>query len=122
MNVNTIVTVVETDPKHRNYEVLQDNLGRLKTSQLEKGSAPNVVTLPMPKEIVFDGLALPASYANFLILNNAVLVPTFNDPSDRIALNILADCFPDRAVIGLSAIDLIWGFGTLHCLSQQLPK
>jgi agmatine deiminase len=122
VNVNTIVTVVETDPKHRNYAVLRDNLERLKTSQLENGSAPNVVTLPMPKEIVFDGLALPASYANFLILNNAVLVPTFNDPSDRIALNILADCFPDRAVTGLSAIDLIWGFGTLHCLSQQLPK
>jgi agmatine deiminase len=75
----------------------------------------------MPKELVFEELSLPASYANFLILNKCVLVPTFNDANDRVALNILSDCFPDREIIGISAIDLIWGFGTLHCLSQQIP-
>jgi agmatine deiminase len=75
----------------------------------------------MPNEILFEGVNLPASYANFLILNKCVLVPTFNDPNDRIALNTLSQCFPDREVIGISAIDLIWGFGTLHCLSQQIP-
>ena len=79
------------------------------------------MTLPMPRKILFDGLRLPASYANFLILNNCVLVPVFNDAQDRIALNTLASCFPGREIIGISAIDLIWGFGTLHCLSQQIP-
>jgi agmatine deiminase len=122
VTADTIVTVVESDPKHKNYEALQDNLKRLQNARLENGSAPKVLTLPMPKDIVFDGLTLPASYANFLILNNCVLVPTFNDASDRVALQTLENCFPDRTVIGLSAIDLIWGFGTLHCLSQQVPK
>ena len=117
----TIVTVVESDPKHKNFKALQDNLKRLQKATLENGKAPRIVTLPMPKDIVFEDLVLPASYANFLILNNCVLVPTFNDPADRIALNTLATCFPDREVIGISAIDLIWGFGTLHCLSQQIP-
>lgn len=117
----TIVTVVESDPEHKNYKALRDNLERLKKATLENGKSPKVITLPMPKDIVFDALVLPASYANFLILNHCVLVPTFNDPSDRIALNTLATCFPDREVIGISAIDLIWGFGTLHCLSQQIP-
>ena len=93
----------------------------LKAAKLEDGSPLRVVELPMPRPVVFDGLRIPASYANFLIINGCVLVPTFNDPADRHALNILADCFPDRAIIGISAIDLIWGFGTLHCLSQQIP-
>ncbi|MEQ8217854.1 MAG: agmatine deiminase family protein [Arenibacter sp.] len=117
----TIVTVVESDPKHKNYKALQDNLERLKKAKLEDGRSPKIMTLPMPKDILFEGLTLPASYANFLILNNCVLVPTFNDTADRIALNTLASCFPEREVIGISAIDLIWGFGTLHCLSQQIP-
>lgn len=121
VNADTIVTVVENDPKHRNYRALQDNLERLRHSKLENGQAPKIITLPMPGDIVFDGLTLPASYANFLILNKCVLVPTFNDAADRKALDILATCFPDRAIIGISAIDLIWGFGTLHCLSQQIP-
>jgi agmatine deiminase len=121
VNDHTIVTVVETDPKHKNYRALQDNLERLKSSTLENGLSPKVITLPMPKDIVFDGLTLPASYANFIILNHVVLVPTFNDAQDRVALSTLADCFPDRTIIGISAIDLIWGFGTLHCLSQQIP-
>jgi agmatine deiminase len=76
----------------------------------------------MPTPLLFDGIHIPASYANFLILNNCVLVPTFNDVHDREALNIISNCFPTREVIGISAIDLIWGFGTLHCLSQQIPE
>lgn len=117
----TIVTVVESDPMHKNYKALQDNLARLEKAKLEDGRSPKIITLPMPKDILFEGLTLPASYANFLILNKCVLVPTFNDAADRIALNTIASCFPDREVIGISAIDLIWGFGTLHCLSQQIP-
>ncbi|UQD56851.1 agmatine/peptidylarginine deiminase [Flavobacterium sp. K5-23] len=121
INEDTIVTIVETDPKDSNYAPLQDNLKRLQNAKLENGKSPIIVALPMPKRIDFEDLRLPASYANFLILNKCVLVPTFNDPNDRKALNILAECFPEREIIGISAIDLIWGFGTLHCLSQQIP-
>jgi agmatine deiminase len=121
VNENTIITVVENDKISPNYKALQDNLKRLKNAVLENGEVPNIVELPMPEQIDFDQLALPASYANFVILNNCILVPTFNDVNDRIALNIIQSCFPDRKVIGISAIDLIWGFGTLHCLSQQIP-
>ncbi|KFF17126.1 agmatine deiminase family protein [Flavobacterium hydatis] len=121
VNEDTIVTIVETDKNDSNYEPLQDNLRRLQNAKLENGKSPIVVALPMPKRIDFEDLRLPASYANFLILNNCVLVPTFNDSNDRIALNILSECFPDREVIGISCIDFIWGFGTLHCLSQQIP-
>jgi len=122
VNEDTIITIVESDPKDANYKPLQDNLERLQKAKLENGKSPKIVTLPMPKRLDFDGLRIPASYANFLILNNCVLVPTFNDANDRIALNTIADCFPDREIIGMSAIDLIWGFGTLHCLSQQIPE
>jgi agmatine deiminase len=122
VNEDTIVTIVESDPKDNNYKPLQDNLKRLQNAKLENGKSPKIIELPMPKRLEFDNLRLPASYANFLILNNCVLVPTFNDSNDRIALNILANCFPDREIIGISAIDLIWGFGTLHCLSQQIPE
>ena len=122
VNEDTIVTIVETNPEDKNYQALQDNLKRLQNAKLENGKSPVIVALPMPKKILFDGLQLPASYANFLILNNCVLVPTFNDSNDRIALNILSECFPDREVIGISATDFIWGFGTLHCLSQQIPQ
>lgn len=74
----------------------------------------------MPQKLIFENIRIPASYANFLIINGAVLVPTFNDANDRLALNTLANCFPDKEIIGIGAIDLIWGFGTLHCLSQQI--
>ncbi|GAA4304252.1 agmatine deiminase family protein [Aestuariibaculum suncheonense] len=122
VNANTIITVVEDNPEDANYKPLQDNLKRLQKSKLENGKTPNILTLPMPKRLDFDDIRLPASYANFLIINKAVLVPTFNDSKDRIALNIIADCFPDREIIGISATDFIWGFGTLHCLSQQIPE
>ena len=122
VNENTVVTIVESDTKDSNYKPLQDNLKRLQNAKLENGKSPKIIQLPMPKRINFDGVRLPASYANFLILNNCVLVPTFNDSNDRIALNTIADCFPEREIIGISSIDLIWGFGTLHCLSQQIPE
>ena len=122
VNADTIVTIVETDPTDKNYKPLQENLKRLQNAILENGKPPVIVVLPMPKSLVFDALRLPASYANFLILNNCVLVPTFNDSNDRKALNILSECFPDREIIGISATDFIWGFGTLHCLSQQIPE
>ena len=88
---------------------------------MEDGSRPEVVPLPMPAPLHFDGYRLPASYANFYISNAAVLVPTFNDPNDRIALGTLGELFKDRPVIGLHAVDLVLGFGTLHCLTQQQP-
>ncbi|MEL0456282.1 agmatine deiminase family protein [Flavobacteriaceae bacterium SZ-1-7] len=122
VNADTIITVIETNTKDPNYKPLQDNLKRLQNAVLENGKSPNIVTLPMPKPLWFDGITLPASYANFLILNKTVLVPTFNDANDRVALNTIADCFPDREIIGISAIDFIWGFGSLHCLSQQIPE
>ena len=122
VNEDTVVTVVESDPKDNNYNPLQENLKILQNAILENGLPPKIITLPMPKRLEFGGLRIPASYANFLILNNCVLVPTFNDANDRIALNIIADCFPKREIIAISAIDLIWGFGTLHCLSQQIPE
>lgn len=122
VDAETIVTVVEDNPKDPNYEPLQENLARLKSATLENGKSPKIVTLPMPAPLYFEGLRLPASYANFLILNNCVLVPTFNDAKDRMALDIVAQCFPNREIIGIAAVDLIWGFGTLHCLSQQIPE
>jgi agmatine deiminase len=88
---------------------------------LENGRAVEVIDLPMPAPLFFDGVRLPASYANFYIANAAVLVPTFNDAKDRTALGILAECFPDRPVVGIHAVDLVWGLGTLHCLTQQEP-
>ncbi|MFT5942273.1 agmatine deiminase family protein [Sediminicola arcticus] len=121
VNEDTVVTVVEDNTTDKNYAPLQENLKRLKQAVLENGQPLNIISLPMPKKIIFDGLQLPASYANFLILNTCVLVPTFNDVSDVTALQILKDCFPNREIIGISAIDFIWGFGTLHCLSQQIP-
>ncbi|SHG32404.1 agmatine deiminase [Flavobacterium segetis] len=122
VNEDTIVTIVETDKNDHNYQPLQDNLKRLQNAKLENGKSPIIVALPMPKRLDFEKLRLPASYANFLILNKSVLVPTFNDSNDRVALNILSECFPDREIIGISCTDFIWGFGTLHCLSQQIPE
>ncbi len=117
----TVVLVREDDPKDPNYAPLEENRERLQGARLEDGSRPEVVYLPMPGPVVFDGQRLPASYANFYIANAAVLVPTFDDPSDREALGILGDLFKDRPVVGIHARDLVWGLGTIHCLSQQEP-
>jgi agmatine deiminase len=121
-DAETIITVVEKDTKDVNFKPLQENFKRLQNAKLENGKSPKLIELPMPNPIYFDGLRLPASYANFLILNKCVLVPVFNDANDRQALDIIAGCFPDRTIIPISAIDFIWGFGTLHCLSQQVPE
>lgn len=116
-----IVTVVEHDKKDANYALLQDNLKRLKKARDAKGKAFTIIELPMPRPVMFEGERLPASYANFLICNDVVLVPIFNDVADRDALNILQACFPKRKVIGIYARDLVWGLGTIHCLTQQEP-
>ena len=121
VNPTTVVTVVEKNVKDPNHAPLKDNLKRLKKARDQRGKPLNVVELPMPRPLVFEGTRLPASYANFLICNNLVIVPTFNDPADRDALNILAECFPKHEIVGIHSVDLVWGFGTLHCMSQQEP-
>jgi len=118
----TIVLCREGDPKDPNHAPLEESRERLEGARLEDGSRPEVVFLPMPAPVVFDGKRLPASYANFYVANAAVLVPTFDDPNDRVALGTLAELFRDRPVIGIHALDLVWGLGTLHCLSQQEPR
>jgi len=117
----TIVLCRERDPQDANYAPLEENRERLRGLRLEDGGRPEVVDLPMPAPVVFDGRRLPASYANFYIANAAVLVPTFNDPADRVALGILAELIRDRPVVGIHAVELVWGLGTLHCLTQQQP-
>lgn len=118
----TVVTAVEDDPRDTNYQTLQDNLERLRDMTNLAGRKLEVVPLPMPGPVVFEEQRLPASYANFYIANDRVLVPTFNDANDRQALGILAELFPSRKVIGIHAVDLVWGLGTLHCLTQQQPQ
>jgi len=117
----TVVTVVEDDPQDENYAPLQKNLARLREMKIG-GCTIDIVRLPMPKKIVREGLRLPASYANFYIANTCVLVPTFADSADQVALSILRECFPSRRVIGIDCRELIWGLGTFHCLTQQQPS
>ena len=93
----------------------------LKAARTLEGKQFNLVELPMPRPVVFRGQRLPASYANFYIANGVVLVPTFHDKNDRVALNTLAEVFPEREVIGVHSVDLVWGLGTLHCMTQQQP-
>ncbi|MBZ5591886.1 MAG: agmatine deiminase family protein [Acidobacteriia bacterium] len=121
VNSKTVVLIDEDDPKDANYRPLKENWERIRDFRLEDGSKPEIVALPVPRPLFFDGYRLPASYANFYISNAAVIVPTFNDPYDRVALGILGELFKDRAVVGIHAVDLVLGFGTLHCLSQQQP-
>ena len=121
VDAKTVVLIKETNTKDANYKPLAENWERIQELRLEDGSRPQVVPLPMPAPIYFDGYRLPASYANFYISNAAVLVPTFNDPNDRVALGVLGELFKDRPVCGIHAVDLVLGFGTLHCLTQQQP-
>ena len=118
---NTVVTVVEQDPTDPNYRALQDNLRRLRGKRQENGNMLRVVELPMPGPVEYQGQRLPASYANFYIANDLVLVPTYRDPNDAEALSILRRLFPRRRVIGIDSTDLIWGLGSFHCISQQEP-
>jgi agmatine deiminase len=119
---DTVVTVVERDPADANYAALQDNCKRLRSATDQDGKRLRVVELPMPAAVIFEGRRLPASYANFYIANRLVLVPTFNDANDRVALNTLAELFPNRKVVGIHCGDFIWGFGALHCMTQQEPR
>jgi len=117
----TVVLCREDNPQDANYRPLAENFERLQEMRVEDGSRLEVVPLPMPSPLYFNGQRLPASYANFYIANAAVLVPTFNDPKDRAALGALAEVFPDRQVVGIHAVDLVWGLGTLHCLTREQP-
>jgi len=121
VNPQTLVLVREHNPQDVNYRPLAENWERIADLRLEDGRRPQIVELPMPAPLYFNGIRLPASYANFYICNAAVIVPTFNDPNDRVALGILGELFRDRPVVGIHAVDLVWGFGTLHCLTQQQP-
>ncbi len=118
---NTILTAVEPNTADENHLPLAENLQRLHAARNRHGEPFDILSLPMPAPVLFESQRLPASYANFYIANSLVLVPTFNDPNDRHALNTIANCFPDRTIIGIHAVDLVWGLGALHCLTQQEP-
>jgi len=118
---DTVVTMVEPNPKDVNHKPLSDNLRRLQAATDQDGKPLNIIELPMPGPVVFEKRRLPASYANFYIANGIVLAPVFNDPNDRIALNTLAALFPTREVVPIYSGDLIWGLGTMHCMTQQQP-
>ena len=121
VNADTVVTVVEENKADGNYEILQENLHLLKQMRVEDGKQLNVVELPMPSPVIWEEQRLPASYANFYIANEVVVVPTFRDKNDQKALDILSNCFPTRRVVGIDSTDIIWGLGSFHCLSQQEP-
>jgi agmatine deiminase len=119
---HTLVTMIEPEELNENYAPLYANLGRLKNARTNDGKKIEIVEIPMPRPVIFEGRQLPASYANFYIANGVVLVPVFNDPNDRIALNTLANVFPTREIVPIYSGDLIWGFGALHCMTQQQPR
>lgn len=121
INSDTILLVQEEDTADDNYSRLKENKERLEETKLENGKKPEIISLPMPSPVIFKGQRLPASYANFYFSNYAVLVPTFNDPKDRIALGIISELITDRPVIGIHAVDLVWGLGTIHCLTHEQP-
>jgi len=121
VNRKTLVLIREKNKRDANYRPLAENWERIRDLRLEDGSKPEVVPLPMPAPLYFNGHRLPASYANFYISNACVIVPTFNDPNDRVALGILGELFRDRPVVGIHAVDLVLGSGSLHCLTQQQP-
>ena len=118
---DTVVTMVENSPRDPNHKPLRDNLRRLRAAGDQSGKALNIVEIPMPGPVIFEKRRLPASYANFYIANGIVLVPVFNDPNDRIALNTLAGLFPTREIVPIYSGDLIWGLGAMHCMTQQQP-
>ncbi|WP_431214872.1 agmatine deiminase family protein [Puia sp. P3] len=118
---DTVVTVVETDKGDENYELLQDNLTALKKMRLLNGKQLNIVELPMPGAVIHEDMRLPASYANFYIANESVIVPTYRSEHDEKALQLIQECFPARRVVGIDSTDIIWGLGSFHCLSQQEP-
>ena len=121
LNQSTIVTAVESDPTDDNYKPLKDNRHRLELFNKKHDGRYRIVELPMPQPVIQEGMRLPASYANFYIANQAVIVPTFNDPNDQIALKTIQEFIPDRPVVGIDSTTLIWGLGSFHCITQQEP-
>jgi agmatine deiminase len=121
VNADTVVTVVETNSQDENFHALNENLASLRKMKTESGSALNVIELPMPAAVITDGVRLPASYANFYIGNGFVLQPIFDDPADERAVEIISGCFPGRTIYPISCRELVWGLGTFHCLTQQMP-
>ena len=121
VNEDTVLTVVETNRADENYSLLQHNLQQLKSMRLLNGKQLNIVEIPMPEPLFYEGQRLPCSYANFYIANNAVIVPVFNTKNDERALQLIQECFPTRQVVGVDSTDIIWGLGSFHCLSQQEP-
>lgn len=121
VNEDTVLTVVETNRADENYSLLQHNLQQLKSMRLLNGKQLNIVEIPMPEPLFYEGQRLPCSYANFYIANNAVIVPVFNTKNDERALQLIQECFPSREVVGIDSTDIIWGLGSFHCLSQQEP-
>lgn len=117
----TVVSVVENDPSDENYHVLQNNLKLLEGLSLDNGKKLDVIPLPMPSPVIVDGERLPASYANYYIANELVLLPTFDDPQDEVAVGILKQVFRNRRIVTVDARPLIWGLGSIHCLTQQIP-
>jgi agmatine deiminase len=121
VGLNTIVAAIEPNSEDENHMPLQENLQRLSMARTRDNKPYRIVELPLPSPVVFEGQRLPASYANFYIANGLVLVPTFNDPNDRVALNILAELFPLHTIVGIHSVDFIWGLGAMHCMTQQQP-
>ena len=122
VNEDTVVTVIEENASDENYHLLKENLDSLHSMRLLNGKQLNIVELPMPSPVEYEGQRLPASYAYFYIANEVVAVPTYRDKNDDKALSILTACFPDRKVVGIDSRDIIWGLGSWHCLSQQEPS
>jgi len=122
VNEDTVVTVVEENVLSENYDLLQQNLKELKAMRLLNGKTLNVIELPMPADVIYEGQMLPASYANFYISNGHVIVPTYKCAQDDKAMQIIQSCFTDRKVVGIDSTDIIWGLGSFHCLSQQEPS
>ena len=119
---DALVTMVEPHQSDSNHKILQNNLRRLKTFRLSNGKQPDIAEICMPSPVIYDGQRLPASYANFYIANKSVIVPNFQCKQDDQAMRVLEECFPDRSIIGIDSVDIIWGLGSFHCLSQQEPK
>ena len=122
VNEDTVLTVVESNVLSENYDLLQKNLKELKAMRLANGKQLNIVELPMPADVIYEGQLLPASYANFYISNGHIIVPTYQCAQDDQAMQIIQSCFPTRSVVGIDSTDIIWGLGSFHCLSQQEPS
>jgi agmatine deiminase len=121
INPETVLTVIEEDESDVNHRPLEENYQRLCRMTTEDGSPLNVITLPMPAPVILDGERLPASYANFYIANTVVLLPVFGDPRDAEAIATLQEAFPDRRIAPINSRELVWGLGSFHCLTQQVP-